>query len=343
MTLKELYYNPKSGYTSITKFYKKAKEEDPSITLKDVQDFLNKQETYQLNKHVVKPKDYSTIVANKIKDNYQIDIIVYDRYTIDKYKYILCVVDVHSRYSSCRAMMSRYNITIELNLISIFKEMGIPRNINADNEFNTKPLNKLFDELNITCHFSEVGEINKNAIVERFNRTLALLFNKWREATGKKKWYKVLNDVVYNYNHSYHRTIKATPYDVWKGIDTNKQSIKVVDYDFKVGDRVRIKLAKKIFDKGDLIKYSKEIFLIKSIDGNKITLDGGERIYKPFELVKVENVITLEKEEPIKEVVVKNTTQYNKAMKEIKDYLKAPATETLPEKRIRKPNTKYQG
>ena len=71
----------------------------------------------------------------------------------------------------------------------------------------------------------------------------------------KKKWYKVLDDIVYNYNHSYHRTIKATPYDVWRGKDTNKQSIKFVDYDFKVGDKVRIKLVKKVFTKGDAVKF----------------------------------------------------------------------------------------
>ena len=184
MTLKELYYNPKSGYMSINKFYKKAKEQDPSVTFDEVKKFVERQEVYQLSKQAVRPKEYSTILANKIRDNYQIDIIVYDRYTIDKYKYILCVIDVHSRYASCRAVVSRYNNTIELNLISIFKEMGIPKNVNCDNEFNTSVLNRFFGDRGIKCHFSEVGEINKNAIVERFNRTLAGVLNKWRTATG---------------------------------------------------------------------------------------------------------------------------------------------------------------
>ena len=153
----------------------------------------------------------------------------------------------------------------------------------------------------------------------------------------------MLSDIVYNYNHTYHRTIKAIPYDIWSGKDTNKQAIRFVSYNIQVGDRVRIKLVKKIFDKGDLIKYSKEIFVVEKVDGNKITLEGGKRIYKPFELVKVENVVDLEKEGNGGGAVVRDTIQYKKAMKEIGDYLKAPTQEVIPNKRVRKSNPKYQG
>jgi hypothetical protein len=316
--LSKLYYNPKSGYVSLDKFYKKAKKEIPDITLKEVKKFLEEQETYQVNKQVKKPTEYNTILANKIRDNYQIDIIIYDRYTINNYKYILCVVDVHSRYASCRAMTNRTNETILKNIKDIFNEMGVPKNINADNEFNTKLLTDYFNKRKIVLHFSEVGEINKQAIVERFNRSLAGYLQKWRVATGLKNWVKVLPDIVSNYNDTEHRTIKATPKDIWEGKDTNKQKIKFVPNELNVGDKIRIRQVKKVFTKGDAIKYSTNIYVIESIKGQKVKLEGVDKTFKPEQLMKVENIVYLDKQPENK--VITNKKQ-NKELSKIKDYL----------------------
>lgn len=320
--LKDIYYDVSKGYVSLDKLYKKAKEELPDITRKEVKDFLDEQGVAQLTKETKKPDKFNTIYVKGIRDNYQIDIIIYDRYKIDGFQYILCVVDVHSRYASCRAMTNRENINILYKLKDIFKELGIPKNINCDNEFNTKLLNDFFSKNDIVCHYSEVGELNKNAIVERFNRSLAGMFQKWRVATGKKKWYKVLNDLVYNYNNTYHRTIKAKPADIWKGEDTNKQVINVVDNKFVKGMKVRIKQVKKIFGKGDYVKYSREIYYIDRISGNKIYLLGGERSYKPYELIKVENVVYKDFEPPDE---VKTVKKKSRLLKEIEDYNTGPA------------------
>jgi hypothetical protein len=78
--LKELYYDAESGFTSADKFYKRAREEDIPVTLKQVKEFLAKQETAQLNKQVKKPDNYRQILAEGPGSNYQLDIIVYDRY-----------------------------------------------------------------------------------------------------------------------------------------------------------------------------------------------------------------------------------------------------------------------
>ena len=99
--------------------------------------------------------------------------------------------------------------------------MGLPKAINADNEFRKTMLTDSFDENNITCYFSQPDEINKNSIVERFNRTLCGLLNKYRLATGKYNWYAWLNDVVNNYNTTYHRMIKTTPLKIKEGSDKN--------------------------------------------------------------------------------------------------------------------------
>lgn len=75
--------------------------------MKMVKDFIRKQYTAQLNKPQMKPKEFSTIVSRGPRNNYQMDILVYDRYEFHKYKYILVVIDVYSRYAMAEAMTSR--------------------------------------------------------------------------------------------------------------------------------------------------------------------------------------------------------------------------------------------
>ena len=52
---------------------------------------------------------------------------------------------------SCRAMTNRRNETILEELKSIFVEMGLPKTINSDNEFNKAIINEYFDKNDITC------------------------------------------------------------------------------------------------------------------------------------------------------------------------------------------------
>ena len=62
-----------------------------------------------------------------------------------------------------------------------------------------------------------------------------------------------LNDIVDEYNNTYHTTIKMKPIDVKDNryINTNKE-INNKDPKFKVGDRVRISKYKNIFAKGQI-------------------------------------------------------------------------------------------
>ena len=147
-------------------------------------------------------------------------------------------------------------------LQNIFEQMGIPGAINCDNEFNTYFFNECATENNIKLYFSEPNDLDKNAIVERVNRTIAQLLQKWRTATNRRVWYKILPDVVENYNNTFHRTIKATPSDVFHGKEQNHQDLVILEPKLKVGDRVRVMLQKKAFMKGDRQRFSKHMRLL---------------------------------------------------------------------------------
>ena len=75
-----------------------------------------------------------------------------------------------------------------------------------------------------------------------------------------------LDDIVNEYNNTYHRTIKMKPVDVKDNtyIDFKKE-INDKNPKFKVGDQVRISKYKNIFTKGYTPNWSDEVFVIKKV------------------------------------------------------------------------------
>ena len=83
---------------------------------------------------------------------------------------------------------------------------------------------------------------------------------------SKNVYIDKLDDIVNEYNNTYHRTIKMKPADVKDNtyIDLKK---KVNDKDpkFKIGDHVRISKQKNVFAKGYTPNWSQEDFVIKKV------------------------------------------------------------------------------
>jgi hypothetical protein len=282
--LKEIWYSPKTGFTGAPQLYAKVKPDFPTLTLKFVREWLSKQTVQQITTKTRQPIEYSSVVAPGLRSYYQMDLMVYDRFEYHNYKYILVVVDVKSRFATARALTNRTMPNLMKNIEEIFAIMGLPHNIQCDNEFSKSSFLAYCKKNHINTWFSLPEEKNKNAIVERLNGTIANLLQKWRQATGKYDWYKVLPDIMDNYNNNKHSTTKAKPIDIWEGRDTNKQKVKVATYHFKVGDRCRIARSKGVFDKGDSVSYSKDIYTIRKIDGIRVYLDDYDDWVKPYQL-----------------------------------------------------------
>ena len=70
---------------------------------------------------------------------------------------------------------------------------------------------------------------------------------------------------------------------------------------FQVNDKVRLRLKKKIFDKGDTLYYSREIYIIVEISndntGTKKYLLSNNKSYTGKNLIKVNDIILYEPEE----------------------------------------------
>ena len=174
----------------------------------------------------------------------------------------------------------------------------------------------------------------KASVIERFNRTLKEKM--WRYFTFKQshRYIDILQDIVYSYNHTFHRTIKTSPNEVNKineelifkniyGYSKDLGDSTVVKNKFKVGDKVRISKYKNIFEKSYTPNWTREIFIVDKIlprvptvyilkDQNNEIIQGifyeqqMEKIFKNDDIYYVEKIIKSRKNKKgIKEYFIK--------------------------------------
>ena len=90
-----------------------------------------------------------------------------------------------------------------------------------------------------------------SVVAEKFIRTLKNKIYKHMIAISKNVYFDVSDDIVDEYNNTYHKTIKMKPIDVGDDsfVEYNEESNEK-DPKFKVGDHVRISKFKNVFAKG---------------------------------------------------------------------------------------------
>ena len=108
----------------------------------------------------------------------------------------------------------------------------------------------------------------KSVAAERFITILKKKIYKYMTSISKNIYIDKLDDVVNEYNTTYHRTIKMKPVDVKDNtyIDSielhSRKEVNNKDPKFKVGDYVRNSKYKNIFAKGYMPNWSEEVFII---------------------------------------------------------------------------------
>ena len=103
----------------------------------------------------------------------------------------------------------------------------------------------------------------KSVVAERFIRTLKNKIYKYMTSISKNVYIDKLDDIVDEYNNTYHRTIKMKPVDVKDDTYTDiEKDVNDKDPKFKIGDDVRIS---KYFAKRYTPNWSEEVFVISKI------------------------------------------------------------------------------
>ena len=96
-------------------------------------------------------------------------------------------------------------------------------------EFLNSTFQSMLKRHDIKFYTSENEDI-KEAVVERFNRTLKTKMYRYVTAKNTRRYVDVLPDLLHSYNHTYHRSIGMAPVEV---DDTNKHLVRARLYPLK--------------------------------------------------------------------------------------------------------------
>ena len=188
------------------------------------------------------------------------------------YNYILVLIDCFSKYLWAAPLKSKSGPETADALRKIFDSMTYPvQSFISDEglEYVNQYVRIVFEERNI--HFYHIKSKLKASTAERVNKTIKEKLWKYFTISGGERWLDVLEEVVQNYNNTFHSTIKMKPNEVtWENRgkvfkashpDINEK----FDCRLKKGEKVRVALRKNEFEKGYTQNWSSEIFTVKHI------------------------------------------------------------------------------
>ena len=182
-------------------------------------------------------------------------------------RFLLCVIDIFSKYARVVPLKDKKGIIIVKAFQIILKQSNRKPNkiwVDKGSEFYNAYFKKWLRDNDIVM-YSTYNE-GKSVAAERFIRTLKGKIYKYMTSISKNVYIDKLDDIVDEYNNTYHTTIKIKPIDVKDNTYINAgKEINNKDPKFKVGDHVRISKYKNIFAKGYMPNWSKEVFVIKKV------------------------------------------------------------------------------
>lgn len=286
----ELYV--KFNYPSASKFKEILKQNGVSATHKQVADFVKSQSVAQLHKPTPNIKEnYKFIVALKPFEMMQIDLLDYQKYSRQNggNKYILIGVDVFTRYAFAKPIKDK---TPE-SVLKAFQQFDAPDLMSvyhdSGNEFKGVFLEYL-QENDIADLKAEIGDHHSLGVIDRFSKTFKGMIAKLMTANNNVKYANKINHLVNIYNETPHSSlgnIQPTKAILNKDfiskinfakLQHNKEVDNKLGKAIKVGDYVRIKLKKTIFNKGYEITYSPDTFKVTALKGDKATLDDSQTV-----------------------------------------------------------------
>jgi Fe2+ or Zn2+ uptake regulation protein len=301
--LKNIYYDPKKGFTGAKALYEKVKERNQSISLKKVKLWLKNNDLQQTFKESKRAKKYPKIVG-KI-GYYQADLTFLDKYKRKNngYSILLTCIDINSKEGYVVGLKNKFQNTIVEAFEEIKKEIENERNdtmkvLHTDNgkEFKNQSIRRWCRENDIEQKFSQEYDKRETSVVERFNKTLKMRIEKYLTFNNTNKWIDVIDDIVENYNNTIHNATGMKPFDVELADEIEFLRMKLIhNQEFKksrkkiaVGDKIRLKREKKNdFDTRIGINWSKKVYEVREVGLNSVKVVGREKKYKIDEIQKV--------------------------------------------------------
>lgn len=282
-SLNRVYYDAAhpASYGGIGKLAKAT-----GLPRKKVKQWLLGQRSYTLHKPLKKHFQRRRTVVAGIDHQWQADLSDLSSLSAvnDGYRYLLCVIDIFSKYAWVVPMKKKTGEALTKAFASIKKRQPLRLQTDKGTEFLNKQFQAYLKKRKI--HFFVTHNVEtKASVVERFQRTLKEKM--WRYFTHRQtqRYIDVLPKLVRAYNASVHRTIKMAPKDVkpedeWRLTPRYKEQKKRT-----FENPVRLALAKHgAFEKGYWPNWTMETFRVTPSlgEGYKLVDERGEALEGSF-------------------------------------------------------------
>ena len=326
--LSSIFYDPKhaASYSSAQKLYKSLQSKGQTIPLKTIQHWLQSQDVHTLHRPLKRKFPRNRVIVYGKDSQWDADLM--DMTQLAKYNksfnYVLLCIDILSKFVWVVALKTKQSKEVLKAFQKIFSQGRKPSLIRTDQgkEFVSRMAETLFKTKGIH-HFVTQNETKAN-MAERAIKTIKNRIFKYFTKAQTYKYIDVLQDIVYSFNRTFHRSIHMTPVEVnkdnedevWQRIylpfkkpNSSKIHSKTTKpkskYKFQVGDTVRVSHLKKAFDREYSTKWTTEMFKIRARQ-----LREGIPTYKLADLEK-ENVQGSFYEAELQKLHVTPNTEYN--------------------------------
>ena len=307
--IRKVYYNLQSGFGSIAKTHKAAQQVDPAIKKADVKAYLDKQEIRQGKKR----RGDNSFIPYAPREEYQFDLADFGASAV-KFRYAFIAIDAFSKMLQVVPLENKTPAETVRALNIVIEKMHIPQYAYTDDGGEFKGG---FDE-RLKYFFMQHLITRSHAIfAERVIRTLreGLIARMKATRTDKAYWWKLVGNVVDQYNEAVHVTTGEAPNDIHHlSMEKDKEWIEEIRgriegkgrsnrkyAPISVGDRVKVsrKPGKYGEFKTGFQAWSAETYRvtkIEYIEGSPMFhLEGREYDHRPFSLHEILKVDGVEK------------------------------------------------
>ena len=155
------------------------------------------------------------------------------------FRFLLCIIYIFSKYAWVIPLKDKKGLSFVNGFQKIINNSKRKPNkiwVDKGSEFYNNSVKKWLKDHDIVMY--STNREGKSVIAERFNRTLKNKIYKYMTSISKNVYIDKLDDIVKEYNNTYHTSIKMKPVDVIDNtyIDFKKERNNN-NPKFKVGDK----------------------------------------------------------------------------------------------------------
>lgn len=284
--LEELYSDPAhpASYQGPETVYRAIQREGrfPQITYANIRQWVQNKEGFSKNRKVSRQFERNRVIVNGIDDQWDTDLASFHSFEEDNdgFKYLLCVIDIFSRYAWVKPMKNKTAPTIVKAFEQILDESGRkPHRLRSDSaqDFKSRLFQQMCVDRGIRSFFT-ANEKQAN-FIERFIQTMKSRIFKYMVQNNQPKYIDILPEILESYNYRYHNGIQIEPAYVSK--ENEKRlwwqmylpegfyephkipKYKRTRFRFEIGDHVRISYTVSGFNRQYDQKWTTEVFIVE--------------------------------------------------------------------------------